>query len=232
VLPVRPATLSVIICDLHAGHATGNPALVPRVLEVVKSQLCYVVGTVYMDMPLKPNVLEDIARDVSREVYLDLFPCPNIYVFTQQSIPPPPPLEKYHSPNDSVMLEDESGRIKLVGDPIKDAQLVTGVIIGALGVETPNGEFEVIDIVYAGMAPQKQTYGEDNEEKMEVDGTRLSSCFVPFGRCLLFELYSGWPPISAAKPFGRMGSNNIWARCWLSIFARCPDPAPGRISDR
>ena len=38
--------------------------LIPSVLEVVKSQLCYVVGTVYMEMPLKPNVLEDIARDV------------------------------------------------------------------------------------------------------------------------------------------------------------------------
>lgn len=38
--------------------------LVPRVLEVVKSQLCYIVGTVYLDMPLKPNVLEDIGRDV------------------------------------------------------------------------------------------------------------------------------------------------------------------------
>jgi DNA polymerase delta subunit OB-fold domain len=34
------------------------------VLDVEKGQLCYIVGTVYMDMPLKPNVMEDIARDV------------------------------------------------------------------------------------------------------------------------------------------------------------------------
>jgi hypothetical protein len=27
--------------------------------------MCYIVGTVYMNMPLKPNVMEDIARDVS-----------------------------------------------------------------------------------------------------------------------------------------------------------------------
>lgn len=38
---------------------------VPRVLDVVKSQLCWILGTVYMDMPLKPNVLEDLGRDVS-----------------------------------------------------------------------------------------------------------------------------------------------------------------------
>jgi hypothetical protein len=42
----------------------GSPKLVPRVLDVEKGQLCYIVGTVYMDMPLKPNVMEDIARDV------------------------------------------------------------------------------------------------------------------------------------------------------------------------
>ena len=37
---------------------------IPRVLEVEKGKLCFIVGTVYMEMPLKPNVLEDIARDV------------------------------------------------------------------------------------------------------------------------------------------------------------------------
>lgn len=42
----------------------GNPVFIPRVLEVQKGQLCYIVGTVYMDMPLKPNVLDDVARDV------------------------------------------------------------------------------------------------------------------------------------------------------------------------
>ena len=54
--------------DLSASHPkrlhTGDPILIPRVLEVEKGRLCYVVGTVYMDMPLKPNVIEDIARDV------------------------------------------------------------------------------------------------------------------------------------------------------------------------
>lgn len=51
------------LSDLTSDHA-GSPVLIPRVLDVVKSQLCYIIGTVYMDMPLKPNVLEDIGRDV------------------------------------------------------------------------------------------------------------------------------------------------------------------------
>jgi len=50
---------------LDMAISTGNPKLVTRVLEVEKGKLCYIAGTVYMDMPLKPNVMEDVARDVS-----------------------------------------------------------------------------------------------------------------------------------------------------------------------
>ncbi|KAG7092236.1 hypothetical protein E1B28_008602 [Marasmius oreades] len=126
----------------------GNPVLVPRVLEVTKGKLCYIIGTVYMDMPLKPNVIEDIARD--------------------RSIPPPPPAEKFYSPDDKVMLEDESGRIPLVGDCVEKAKLVTGVILGALGMETPNSEFEVIDICYAGITPSSMK----EESPEDVDDSR------------------------------------------------------------
>ncbi|KIM48879.1 hypothetical protein M413DRAFT_36810, partial [Hebeloma cylindrosporum] len=100
-------------------------------------------------MPLKPNVMIDIARD--------------------QSIPPPPPPSKFCSDEDDVMLEDESGRIRLVGDRVRDARLVTGVIIGALGMETPNGDFEVIDLCRAEMAPQS-TMETSEEDDMDVDG--------------------------------------------------------------
>jgi len=70
------------------------------------------------------------------------------------------------------MLEDASGRISLVGDPLKDARLVTGVIIGALGMENPNGEFEVVDICDAGLAPQSFAVDQPSDEDgMDVDGT-------------------------------------------------------------
>jgi len=70
------------------------------------------------------------------------------------------------------MLEDESGRIRLVGEVVKKATLVTGVIIGALGAETVDGDFEVVDICYAGMAPQPLSAPEIDaqEDKMDVDG--------------------------------------------------------------
>lgn len=73
------------------------------------------------------------------------------------------------------MLEDESGRIRLVGDRLKDARLVTGVIIGALGMETPNGDFEVVDICCAEMAPRPSASEKTNSagDEMDVDGMWL-----------------------------------------------------------
>lgn len=50
----------------------GKPPLLPRILNLQRSQLCYIVGTVYLDMPLKPNVLEDMARDVGAPTFTNL----------------------------------------------------------------------------------------------------------------------------------------------------------------
>jgi DNA polymerase delta subunit 2 len=38
---------------------------VERVLDVRQGELCYVAGTIYVDMPLKPNVMDDVSKDVS-----------------------------------------------------------------------------------------------------------------------------------------------------------------------
>jgi DNA polymerase delta subunit 2 len=37
---------------------------VDRVLDVRQGDLCWVAGTVYMDMSLKPDILEDVSNDV------------------------------------------------------------------------------------------------------------------------------------------------------------------------
>jgi DNA polymerase delta subunit 2 len=71
------------------------------------------------------------------------------------------------------MLEDESGRIKLIGSILGDMQLVTGVIVGILGAETISGDFEVADLCFPGMAPQA-----DNDDSMDIDGNNApcASC--------------------------------------------------------
>lgn len=35
-----------------------------RVLDIRQGELCWVSGTVYMEMALKPNILEDVSKDV------------------------------------------------------------------------------------------------------------------------------------------------------------------------
>jgi DNA polymerase delta subunit 2 len=88
-----------------------------------------------MDMPLKPNILEDITKD--------------------HFIVPPPPREKYVDMGlDQTMLEDESGRLRLTGAALEDHTLVTGVIVSVLGSETKNGDFNVLDLKIADLPRQ------------------------------------------------------------------------------
>jgi len=49
------------------GFSIGGDTVrrVERVLDVRQGELVWIVGTVYMQMPLKPNILDDISKDVS-----------------------------------------------------------------------------------------------------------------------------------------------------------------------
>ena len=51
--------------ELESGGQKVKPKYVGRVLDVQQGELCYIVGTVYMNMRLKPDVLQEIAREVS-----------------------------------------------------------------------------------------------------------------------------------------------------------------------
>jgi DNA polymerase delta subunit 2 len=73
----------------------------------------------------------------------------------QRSIPAPPEKDKFYSERDGILLEDESGRIRLTGDRLTSELLVTGVIMAALGMETPTGDFEVLDVCFAGLPPNE-----------------------------------------------------------------------------
>ncbi|KAL8702687.1 MAG: hypothetical protein Q9201_004148 [Fulgogasparrea decipioides] len=126
---------------------------VDRVLDVRQGELCWVAGTVYMDMPLKPNILDDISKD--------------------HWISAPPPREKYLSPTgqDQTMLEDESGRLRLTGTPLQTSMLVTGCIIAVMGTENANGDFEVIDLKIPDLPRQPQRWERDDASIAIANGT-------------------------------------------------------------
>jgi DNA polymerase delta subunit 2 len=65
-----------------------------------------------------------------------------------------------------VVLEDESGRLRMTGSMLRTTHLVTGVIIAVLGTENANGDFEVIDIKVPDFPPQPSRW-----EKAPTDKT-------------------------------------------------------------
>lgn len=71
------------------------------------------------------------------------------------------------------MLEDDSGRIRLVGDVLKSIHLVTGCIIGVMGTENANGELEVIDVKFPDLAqqPSRWTLSPPPSEDHDMFGT-------------------------------------------------------------
>ncbi|KAJ5579937.1 uncharacterized protein N7459_005922 [Penicillium hispanicum] len=156
---LKPAVEQVATEAWEGFSVAGEHARrVDRVLDVRQGELCWVAGTVYMDMPLKPNILDDLTKEN----------------FTSA----PPPRRTYADPSNpsatQIMMEDESGRIRLTGAFLSSTQLATGAIIAALGTETSSGDFEVIDIKVPDLAPQPQRW-----ERDEADGKQNGKNAIP-----------------------------------------------------
>ena len=65
---IKPAVEEVAAAAWDGTVVAGEPAKrVDRVLDVRQGELCWVAGTVYMDMSLKPNILEDVSKDVRKQ---------------------------------------------------------------------------------------------------------------------------------------------------------------------
>ncbi|KAJ1656374.1 DNA polymerase delta small subunit Cdc1 [Dispira simplex] len=124
---------------------TGPLRYAPKVMNIVAGEPCFVVGTVYCEQKLRPNVLDDLSKE--------------LWVVA------PPPRTTYASDHDAVYLEDESSRVSLVGEIIRQTPLMTGIVIGVRGVENLNGEFEVSEVCFPGLAPQRPLPECDREDK-------------------------------------------------------------------
>ncbi|KAL4979721.1 DNA polymerase alpha/epsilon subunit B-domain-containing protein [Aspergillus desertorum] len=146
---LKPAVEAVAVEAWEGFSIAGEYARrVERVLDVRQGELCWVAGTIYMEMPLKPNILDDLTKDN----------------FTSA----PPPRRTYQDPKHpeltEIMLEDESGRLRLTGSKLRSVQLATGVIIAVLGTENANGDFEAIDIKVPDLARQPRRWERDGSK--------------------------------------------------------------------
>ncbi|KAF9362854.1 DNA polymerase delta subunit 2 [Mortierella sp. NVP85] len=131
---MRPKVLEQ--AELKWGSLHPRPKHVEKVLDVQQREISYLVGTVYLDMKLKPNILNEITKDH--------------WIAAQPERP------KYTDDDDSVYLEDESGRVRLTGSKIDSGLFVTGVVMGVLGTEDSDGDFKVVDVCYIEPPPQEQ----------------------------------------------------------------------------
>ncbi|KAF3770897.1 hypothetical protein M406DRAFT_245722 [Cryphonectria parasitica EP155] len=142
---IKPAVEEVAEAAWEGTVIGGETAKkVSRVLDVRQGELCWVAGTVYVDMPMKPNILDDVSKD--------------------RWISAPSSVVKYFSDDgrDAVMLEDDSGRLRLTGDFLKSHVLVTGCIVAVMGTENESGDFEVIDVKFADLPPQPDRWAVTN----------------------------------------------------------------------
>ncbi|KAF9999862.1 hypothetical protein BGZ65_004843 [Modicella reniformis] len=171
---MRPKVLKQ--AELKWGSLEPRPKHVEKVLDVQQGEISYLVGTVYMDMKLKPNILNDITKDH--------------WIAAQPERP------KYTDDDDFIYLEDESGRVKLTGSKVTGDFFVTGIVMGVLGSEDENGDFKVVDLCFTEAPPQEQLDMMETDEADKyvalVSGLEIgSTLFKPLELDLLAEYLTG-----------------------------------------
>ncbi|KAJ2506408.1 DNA polymerase delta small subunit Cdc1 [Coemansia sp. RSA 2049] len=116
----------------------GKVQWTPRVLNVEGPGLTYIIGTVFIDSDAKPSTLDEVERT-------HWIADPIVAADEEGD-------GRYRTHESAVVhLEDESGRIRLVGKEMAKVTLASGVVAAVLGAETPSGEFDVAELCFAGM---------------------------------------------------------------------------------
>lgn len=149
------ARLHMMRTLLHSLVLHWKPQIsVCNILGLEEGKECIIVGTLYKHMKLKPCILDEYAKERSTT-----------------------PLVKPHNfmhPDDHLVLEDESGRVKLEGTALIPSVYVTGVVVALLGKATGAGSFLVQDVLDAGLPPKIEKPLQLNEDKYVVFLSGLS----------------------------------------------------------
>ncbi|KAL5983236.1 DNA polymerase delta subunit 2 [Asimina triloba] len=140
---------------LHSLIPNWKPHLpLKTILGLEQGKECIIVGTLYKHMKLKPCILDEYSKERS-------------------AVPLVRP-HNFMSSDDYLILEDESGRVKLAGDVLIPSIYVTGVVVALHGKETGDGDFWVKDVLEAGLPPQTPLSHESREDKYVVFVSGLS----------------------------------------------------------
>jgi len=121
--------------------------LCQRILDIIPDQRCIVAGTLYKEQKLKPCILDEYNKEKAASLS-SVSGGSNVGGGG----------ERYMSDDDSLVLEDEFGRVSLSGPASKlpVRSLVSGVVVALAGREVEGGRFEVDRVFVPGLAPQQQ----------------------------------------------------------------------------
>ncbi|KAL3632420.1 DNA polymerase delta subunit 2 [Castilleja foliolosa] len=149
------ARLQLMRTLLYSLLPTWKPHLPScTVLQLEEGKECVIVGTLFKDMKLKPTILDEYSKERSTT-----------------------PLVKPHNfihSDDYLVLEDESGRVKLSCPSLSPSVYVTGIVVALHGKETAAGDFMVEDILEADLPPQMKPPPSSVEDKFVVFVSGLS----------------------------------------------------------
>ncbi|KAF4374530.1 hypothetical protein F8388_016081 [Cannabis sativa] len=151
------ARLHMLRTILYSLAPNWKPHLPVRtVLGLEEGKECIVVGTLYKHMKLKPSILEEYSKE--------------------RTVAPLVKVHNFMHTDDYLVLEDESGRVKLSGHALSPPVYVTGVVVALHGKAGP-GDFVVEDVLEAGLPPQIETPLKSKEDKyvVFVSGLRVGS---------------------------------------------------------
>lgn len=132
---------------------------------------CVIIGTLFKLQELKPSILKELSDQ------LEIIPQPTRTHFVHDS--------------DSLVLEDELQRIKLVSDVIDIHQVVTGVVCAILGSEDEDGIFTVKDVCWPGCSIQKPLPVR-NEDRYIVLMSGLNMASKSADQILSLHLFLEW----------------------------------------
>jgi DNA polymerase delta subunit 2 len=143
------------------------------VLGLEEGKECAIVGTLYKHMKLKPCILDEYSKERSAGPIVQ----PHNFVHA----------------DDELVLEDESGRVKLRGDILLPSVYVTGNVVALHGKETSAGDFLVEDILEPGLPPQLELPLDSGEDKYVVfiSGLNIGRSTNPLQFQLLVDHISG-----------------------------------------
>ena len=152
--------------------------------EKDKKENILVIGTVFKQQEKKPSILTELSEDAELEVKPEQ---------TEDT--------GYTADSDTLVLEDETMRVRLAGEFLPPGDMVNGVVLGAWGKEVDGGKFEVEDAVFARAVGAKSEAGGGFEEELSLavlSGLELAGAEA--GWLFSAQLAADWLVGSAGSP--------------------------------